>query len=101
MMKLNTSNWFLYIIQTQEQTLYTGVTTDVDRRLAQHQSGKGAKYVKGRGTLTIVYQIAVESRSQALKLEYKIKQLNRTQKWQIVTLQPTLSELLNLLNGHN
>lgn len=92
------SQWFLYIIQTEEQTLYTGITTNVERRLAQHQTGKGAKYVKGRGTLTVVYQIKVESRSQALKLEYRIKQLTRTKKWQLITQQPTLSELIELLN---
>lgn len=92
------SQWFLYIIQTEEQTLYTGITTDVQRRLAQHQTGKGAKYVKGRGTLTVMYQIQVESRSQALKLEYRIKQLTRTKKRQIITQQPTLSELIELLN---
>lgn len=90
--------WFLYILQTEEQTLYTGITTDVARRLAQHQSGKGAKYVKGRGTLTVMYQIEVENRSQALKLEYHIKQLTRAKKWQIITQQPTLSELMILLN---
>lgn len=92
------SQWFLYIIQTEEQTLYTGITTNVERRLALHQTGKGAKYVKGRGTLTVMYQIEVESRSQALKLEYRIKQLTRTKKWQIITQQPTLSELIELLN---
>ena len=48
--------YYLYILRCGDNSLYTGITTDVARRLAAHQSGKGAKYTRGRGPLTLVYQ---------------------------------------------
>ena len=51
--------YYLYILRCGDNSLYTGITTDVARRLAAHQSGKGAKYTRGRGPLTLVYQEAV------------------------------------------
>ena len=77
----NTQPWFLYIIRCRDNSLYTGITTDVERRLAEHQgTKKGAKYLIGKAPLTIVYQKKLTDRSSALKLEYKIKQLSKSQK---------------------
>ena len=65
-------------------TLYTGITDDLERRLRAHAEGRGAKYTRGRGPVTVVYQETFESRSAASKREYEIKQLRRTQKLDLI-----------------
>ena len=99
-MQTKATIWFLYIIRTAKQSLYTGITTDVVRRLHQHQMGKGAKHLKGHQDLTVVYQLSVGEgeRSTALKLEYRIKQLSKIQKEKLVLLSPNLDELFTFLN---
>ena len=97
-MQTKATIWFLYIIRTAKQSLYTGITTDVARRLHQHQMGKGAKHLKGHQDLTVVYQLSVGQRSTALKLEYRIKQLSKIQKEKLVLLSPNLDELFTFLN---
>lgn len=97
-MQTKATIWFLYIIRTAKQSLYTGITTDVARRLHQHQMGKGAKHLKGHKDLSVVYQLSVGQRSTALKLEYRIKQLSKIQKEKLVLLSPNLDELFTFLN---
>ncbi|MBA0213337.1 GIY-YIG nuclease family protein [Pectobacterium brasiliense] len=80
--------WYLYILRTVAGALYTGITTDVSRRLNQHQTGKGAKALRGKGELTLVFHCRVGNRSDALKLEYRIKQLSKNQKERLVQDQP-------------
>ncbi|MFJ5429667.1 GIY-YIG nuclease family protein [Pectobacterium actinidiae] len=82
------SRWYLYILRTVAGTLYTGITTDISRRLNQHQTGKGAKALRGKGELTLVFHCLVGDRSDALKLEYRIKQLSKSQKERLVQDQP-------------
>ncbi len=74
--------WNLYIIRCSGGELYTGVTTDVPRRLAEHQSGgpKAAKYLRGRGPLALVYQEYVGSRGDALRRELVVKKLSKAAK---------------------
>ena len=72
--------WYLYILRCGDGTLYTGITTHVQRRLAAHQSGKGAKYTRGRGPLELVYQERCGTHSQALKRELAVKAMKRTEK---------------------
>lgn len=74
------TSWYLYILQCGDGSLYTGITTDVDKRFAQHQCGKGAKYTRGRGPLTVVYRESCGGHSAALKREYYIKTLSRDEK---------------------
>ena len=74
------SNWYLYILRCGDGTLYTGITTDVEKRLAAHRSGKGAKYTRGRQPLELVYRESCENHSQALKREWEVKQLTRQEK---------------------
>lgn len=69
--------------------LYTGITTDVARRLAQHQAGKGAKALRGKGELTLVFHCQAGNRSSASKLEHQVKQLNKSQKERLVQDQPS------------
>lgn len=73
-------NWHIYIILCSDDTLYTGITTDLQRRIAQHASGRGAKYFRGRQPLRIVYQESGHSRSSASRRELEIKALDRTEK---------------------
>lgn len=72
--------WYLYILRCGDDTLYTGITTDVARRFAAHQEGRGAKYTRGRGPLEIAYQEVCGTHSQALKRELEIKALSRREK---------------------
>jgi len=79
------ATWFLYLIRCKDGTLYTGITTDVDRRFAEHQTGKGAKYLRGKAPLTLVFQQKIGSRSAALKTEALIKKLSKTDKETIIS----------------
>lgn len=72
--------WYVYMLLCSDGTLYTGMTDDVPRRLRAHRSGRGAKYTRGRGPLTLVYTQEQPSRSAALRREYQIKRLSRAQK---------------------
>jgi putative endonuclease len=73
-------NWCVYIILCSDDTLYTGITTDVERRLNQHASGKGAKYFRGRQPVRVVYREGGLTRSAASKRELEIKKLSRIEK---------------------
>jgi len=72
--------WYLYILRCGDGSLYTGITTDVPRRLEAHRQGKGAKYTRGRGPLTLCYQEECGTHSDALKRELAVKALTRTEK---------------------
>lgn len=72
--------WYLYILRCGDGTLYTGITTDVPKRLEQHRTGKGAKYTRGRSPLELVYQEECGNHSEALKRELAVKKLTREQK---------------------
>ena len=76
--------WYLYILRCRDDTLYTGITTDVEKRLEAHRSGKGAKYTRGRTPLELVYQEVCGSHSQALKREYQVKALSRAEKQKLL-----------------
>ena len=72
--------WFCYIIECSDGTLYTGITNDLEMRIRTHNLGKGAKYTKNRLPVKLKWSEVVENRSEASKLEYKIKKLSRSQK---------------------
>jgi predicted GIY-YIG superfamily endonuclease len=72
--------WCVYILRCGDGTLYTGVTNDLPARLAQHQSGKGARYTRGRGPLEVAYSEPCEGRGAALRREAAIKRLSRAMK---------------------
>ena len=76
--------WYLYMLRCGDGTLYTGTTTDVDKRLEAHRAGKGAKYTRGRGPLELVYREACGTHSDALKRELAIKALPREEKRKII-----------------
>lgn len=74
--------WFVYMVKTARGALYTGITTDVDRRFSEHQAGapKGARSLRGKGPLELVYYSSVGDRSQASRVEWRIKQWPRVRK---------------------
>ena len=86
--------WHLYMLRLPSGMLYTGITTDVARRLAQHQAGKGAQALRGKGELTLAFHCPVGDRSTALKLEYRVKQLSKIQKERLVNHPPLSLEYL-------
>ncbi|MDA3138552.1 GIY-YIG nuclease family protein [Vibrio metschnikovii] len=82
---LQHSDWWVYLIRTSKNALYCGITTDIDRRFIQHQQGCGAKALRGKGPLSLVWQHHVgPSKSQALQLEHRIKCLSKAQKERLV-----------------
>lgn len=72
--------WFVYIVQCNDGTLYTGITNNLEERIKEHNEGKGAKYTRGRGPVTLVKCFERLTKSDALKLEYHIKQLSKEMK---------------------
>lgn len=72
--------WYVYILKCSDGTLYTGITTDLNKRLETHNKGKGGKYTKTRLPVKIMASFNVENRSEASKEEYRIKQLSRKEK---------------------
>ena len=78
------SIWNLYILRCRDGSLYTGITTDVDKRFEAHASGKGAKYTRGRGPLELVYSEECPDHSAALRRELQIKALPRPEKEKMI-----------------
>jgi putative endonuclease len=74
------SCWYVYILECQDDTLYTGITTNLNRRLKEHKAGKGSSYTASRGVKDIVYTEKADDRSQATQREVAIKQLSRKEK---------------------
>ena len=77
-------NWFVYMLRCGDGSLYTGTAADVDRRLAVHQSGKGAKYTRSHLPVEVVYREALPDRSAALRRECAIKRLSRAEKLDLI-----------------
>ncbi len=80
----SSEDWFVYILECGDQSLYTGCTTDPERRLAEHQSGRGAKYTAARRPLRLVYVENQPDRSAALRREWAIKQMRRKEKLALI-----------------
>ena len=76
--------WYIYILRCGDGTLYTGSTDNVEKRLAAHRAGKGAKYTRGRGPLELVYSEQLPDKSSALRREYEIKRLTRPEKLKLI-----------------
>ena len=73
--------WYIYILECADKTLYTGITTDLKRRVGEHNSsGAGAKYTSGRRPVKLRYSVAVKNKTRALKEEFRIKKLARAEK---------------------
>lgn len=79
---------YTYIIRCSDNTLYTGWTTDLKKRLKVHNSGKGAKYTRSRTPVTLVYYESFSSKEEAMSREYHIKQLSRPEKEALIASHP-------------
>ena len=79
-------DWYLYLVRCYDGSLYTGISTDVARRFAQHsgEGSAGSKYLKGRVPLTLVFQKRLGSKSLALKVERKVKKLSKARKEELI-----------------
>lgn len=77
-------SWKLYILRCRDGSLYTGITTDVEKRLAAHNAGKGAKYTRSRKPVDIVYQEQCDGHSQALRRELEVKALTKEEKLKLI-----------------
>ena len=93
------SEWSVYIIRCNEMYLYTGISTDVARRVGEHASGdkRSAKYTKAFSSIALVYEVLIGSRSLATKIEYRIKRLPRQKKEYIVSRCFKRDELMEFI----
>ena len=83
-MKKDLDKWVVYILRCGDGRLYTGITNDLWKRISAHQSGKGAKFTRGRGPFEVVYVDELPNKSHAAKNEAAIKKLSRRAKLQMV-----------------
>lgn len=83
---------FVYIVKCSDGTLYTGWTSDPQRRLAAHNVGTGARYTRGRRPVKLVYCEECGSKEEALSREFRIKKLDRLEKLKLITGKNTASE---------
>ncbi len=91
--------WHLYVLRCADGTLYCGITNDLQRRLAQHARGTGARYTRGRGPLQLARSWPAVSQSAALKAEHAFKRLTRDAKEQRLTSRARQDPLSRLLRG--
>lgn len=78
------SDHYVYVLECSDQSLYTGYTTDVGRRVEEHNAGDGAKYTRGRTPVELVHVETFGSQSDAMSREYAIKQFSREEKLELV-----------------
>lgn len=75
---------YVYILKCKDNTLYTGWTNDLDKRLASHNNGKGAKYTRGRTPVELIYYECLDTKEDALRREREIKKLDRERKLKLI-----------------
>jgi len=94
------SDWYLYVVRCRDGALYTGISTDIDRRLAEHRGGgdAGSKYLKGRAPLTLLFQKRLGSRSLALKVENRVKKLSKAKKEEMICVPGCIEEIVRRAN---
>jgi len=78
------AEWSLYMVRCRDGKLYTGIAIDIERRIAEHRAGKGAKYLRGRAPLKLVFKKRIGSRSLALKVEQAVKKLPKCRKERLI-----------------
>lgn len=97
---MSDSQYSLYILRCHDGSLYTGIAIDVAKRLREHQNGKrGAKYLRGRGPLCVVFEELLGDRSVATRAEHQVKRLDRAQKEALVAGDTSLANLLRAAAG--
>ncbi|MGX9416601.1 GIY-YIG nuclease family protein [Vibrio sp. RC27] len=97
----NQSIWSVYFIRTPDQRLYCGISVDVARRLRQHQNGTGAKALRGKTPLELVWTMEIGDHSVALQVEYRLKKLPKIKKEAIVRDEYSKKRLFEYINISN
>ena len=89
------SDYSVYLVRCRDGSLYTGIATDVARRLSEHEDGdKGSKYLRGKGPLKLVFQQEIGDRSLASKIENRIKRLKKAEKTDVTRLSEYIDGFL-------
>ena len=90
------SVWSAYIVRTRNGMLYTGIATDVDRRITEHgeATGKGSKYLRGRGPLRLVFKKPIGRKGLALRVESRIKKLTKARKEALIVGNDTIETII-------
>ncbi|MCT4612945.1 MAG: GIY-YIG nuclease family protein [Clostridia bacterium] len=78
---------YIYILECKDKTLYTGWTNNLEKRIEAHNEGKGAKYTKGRGPVKLLYFEEFEDKKEAMKREYAIKKMTKSEKEKLIKLK--------------
>ncbi|HED64118.1 MAG TPA: GIY-YIG nuclease family protein [Planctomycetes bacterium] len=86
--------WSVYLLRMRTGALYTGIALDVERRLAEHRSGSGAKCLRGKGPLELVFEREIGDRGEALRVEAMLKRLSKDEKEAIAAGEVSSEELL-------
>ena len=90
------STYSIYLIRCRDGSVYTGIATDVARRLAEHEQGaKGAKFLRGKGPLTLIYEEKIGNRSLASKIESRVKRLPKVDKESVVVLKARINDFVD------
>lgn len=84
--EISLENHYTYMVRCADETLYTGYTTDLERRVRMHNQGKGAKYTRARRPVELVYYERYETKQEAMAREYALKQLPRARKLKLCGL---------------
>jgi putative endonuclease len=94
MMSDPSNPWFLYLVRNNQGALYTGITTNVERRFSEHQAGglKAAKALKGKGPLILEFSYSLPNRAIASQLEYRIKKLSKVKKERLIKNSDLIEE---------
>lgn len=90
------ATWFLYVLRCADDSLYTGITPDVDERIRLHERGRGARYVRGRGPLEIVCAVPIGTRGDALRAERRFKRMRKPRKESLLTDRRSLAAFLGI-----
>lgn len=91
--------WYLYALRTRDGAIYTGIATDVARRIAEHESGgpRAAKSLRGKGPFELLYRVRLDNRRVALRAEHAMKRLSHAEKTRIASTKPDAAALLSVL----
>ncbi|MHC4777036.1 MAG: GIY-YIG nuclease family protein [Planctomycetota bacterium] len=87
------SHWHIYMVRCPDGALYTGISKDVSRRFSEHRAGRGAKFLRGKGPLELVFRKPVGERSLAMKVELRVKKLSRARKEALIDGSFALDEV--------
>jgi putative endonuclease len=87
-------DWYVYIVRCRDGSLYTGIATDVERRITDHQANKGSKYLRGRGPLKLVFKKQIGEKGRALRVERQVKRLPRYKKEALIKTGAGIKALL-------